>query len=138
MLSAEPLPVRHGRSLRPWLETGRHPNPRTYIFSEYLENEEACVRTGRWKLIQCSGRRARTDGYVTGDPTPGRYIRLYDQEHDPGELDDRSRQHPEVVEQLSRLMLERFRSTHPEAAQEPPALSTPEIIDWYLRPRDPS
>jgi arylsulfatase A-like enzyme len=138
MLGSEPLPVRHGRSLRPYLEAGRHPHPRTHIFSEYLENEEACVRTGRWKLIQCSGRRARKDGYVTGTPAPGRYVRLYDQKHDPGELDDRSQQYTEIVTEPSRLMVERFRSTHPDAAQEPPSLSTPEIIDWYLRPRDSS
>jgi len=136
MLGAEALPVRHGQSLRPYLEGSRPSRPRTHIFSEYLENEEACIRTDRWKFIQCSGRRARKDGYITDNPTPGRYVRLYDQKKDPGELADQSAKHPEVVAQLSRLMLERFRSTHPEAAQEPPSLATPDAIDWYLRPRD--
>ena len=79
LLGVEPFTIRHGQSLRPYLE-GRCPaKPRDHIFSEYLENEEACVRTEQWKFVQCSGRRARTDGYRTDDPTPGRYIRLYDE-----------------------------------------------------------
>ena len=43
MLGAPDLPVKHGQSLRPYLE-GKTPGaPRTHIFSEYLENEEAFV-----------------------------------------------------------------------------------------------
>ncbi len=136
MLGAEALPLRHGQSLRPYLEGKRPVDPRAYIFSEYLENEEACVRTNRWKFIQCSGRRARKDGYITDNPTPGRYLRLYDQVNDPGEMQDKSAEHPELVAQLSRTMLERFRATHPDAANEPSKLAVHDAIDWYLRPRD--
>ncbi len=89
-----------------------------------------------WKFIQCSGRRARTDGYITDKPTPGRYLRLYDETKDPGELTDLTSQHPEVVAQLSGMMLARFRATHPEAESEPKGLAVAESIDWYLRPRD--
>ena len=137
MLGAEALPIRHGQSLRPYLEGSRPLQPRSYIFSEYLENEEACVRTDRWKYVQCSGRRARTDGYVTDNPTPGRYLRLYDQQDDPQEVTDQAANHPELVTKLSSLMLERFRKTHPEASIEPAELTTLDAIDWYLRPRDP-
>ena len=49
---------------------------------------------------------------MTDNPAPGRYRRLYDLENDPGEFRDRSGEHPEVVVALSRLMLDRFRSTH--------------------------
>ena len=86
-LGAGPLEVSHGSSLVPLLEgaTERH---RDVVFSEYLENEEAAVRTERWKLIQCSGRRHRRDGLETDDPTPGSYLRLYDLAHDPAELTD--------------------------------------------------
>jgi choline-sulfatase len=136
MLGAEPFPVQHGQSLRPYLEQGRMQTPRRAIFSEYLENEEACIRTDKWKFIQCSGKRARTDGYSTENPTPGRYTRLYDLAADPGEFSDRSARHPEVVAALSGMMLERFRATHPEAANEPEHRMVAEAIDWYLRPRD--
>lgn len=136
MLGAEPFRVQHGQSLRAYLESSRTASPREHIFSEYLENEEACIRTARWKFVQCSGRRARKDGYITDHPLPGRYVRLYDVVADPGEFTDRSAQHPEVVAELSSVMLERFRTTHPDASSEPANLSVPEAIDWYLRPRD--
>ncbi len=136
MLGLEPLSIQHGRSLRPYLEGRRPPQPRDHIFSEYLENEEACIRTQRFKLVFCSGRRERQDGYKTDNPTPGRWLRLYDLANDPGEFTDVSKRYPQVVERLQRLMLERFRQTHPDASQEPGGLSVPEAIEFYLRPRD--
>ena len=136
LLGAEPLPLMHGQSLRPYLEGRRPAAPRNYIFSEYLENEEACVRTDRYKFIQCSGKRKRTDGYETENPTPGRYIRLYDVQKDPGEFTDIAARQPEVVTHLRKLMLDRFVKTHPEAAQLPKGLDEPESVDWFLRPRD--
>jgi choline-sulfatase len=136
LFGLEPLPVQHGRSLRPYLEGSRPARRRDYIFSEYLENEEACVRTERFKLVFCSGRRERQDGYKTDNPTPGRWMRLYDLKEDPGEFHDVSRKHPEVVERLMGWMLERFRKTHPEARREPAGLSVPEALEFYLRPRD--
>ncbi|MGH9657969.1 MAG: sulfatase family protein [Bryobacteraceae bacterium] len=136
LLGADPLPVMHGRSLRPYLE-GRKPRaPRDHIFSQYLENEEACIRTDRYKFIFCSGRRRRTDGYETGNPTPGRYLRLYDLRRDPGEFTDRAGHEPKIVDRMMRLMLDRFRATHPESAQLPPGLTAEESIEWFLRPRD--
>jgi len=95
------------------------------------------VRTVRWKLIHCTGKRFRNDGYETEDPIPGRYVRLYDLESDPGELRDVSAENPAVVAEMTERMLARFRETHPEAADEP-AGSPQEVIDWYLRPRDES
>ena len=57
-------------------------------FREYLENEEAAVRTREWKFIFCSGKRARQDGYDTHEPRPGRYMRLYHLGDDPRELNN--------------------------------------------------
>ena len=136
LLGLEPLPVQHGRSLRSYLEGRRPPRPRDHIFSEYLENEEACIRTQRFKLVFCSGRRERQDGYKTDNPTPGCWLRLYELANDPGEFTDVSKRYPQVVERLQRLMLERFRQTHPDAPLEPKGLSVPEAIEFYLRPRD--
>ena len=136
LLGAQPFPVAHGRSLAPYLSGTKPSSPRAHIFSEYLENEEVFIRDGRWKFIYCSGRRARQDGYATADPTPGRYTRLFDLRADPGEFIDVSARNPEVVKRLTSLALERFRSTHPESAQQPKGLSPFEALDFYLRPRD--
>jgi choline-sulfatase len=136
LLGAEPLPLAHGRSLRPYLEGRRPPAPRDHIFSQYLENEEACIKTDRYKFILCSGRRKRTDGYETDNPTPGRYIRLYDFKNDPDEFTDVAAKNPEVVARLQRRMLERFRATNPDAPQLPKGLDERESIEWFLRPRD--
>jgi arylsulfatase A-like enzyme len=135
MLGAGPLPVQQGRSLHPYI-TGKKANARDHIFSEYLENEEAFVRTDRWKFIFCSGRRKRDDGYLIDNPTPGRYMRLYDTKQDPGECTDVAAKHPDVVAKMERLMLDRFRKTHPEAEKEPQRLSREDAVEWYLRPRD--
>ena len=136
LVGVEPLAVQHGQSLRPYLEGRRPKAPRDHIFSQYLENEEACVRTARYKFLFCSGRRRRTDGYETDHPTPGRYVRLYDLQKDPGEFTDVARSEPQVVARLQALLLDRLRSTHPEAGQLPAGLSTEEAIEWFLRPRD--
>jgi arylsulfatase A-like enzyme len=136
LLGVAPLPQSHGRSLRPYLEGRASSGKRDHIFSEYLENEEAYIRTERWKFIHCSGKRERGDGYKTDNPQPGRYTRLFNLLDDPGEFRDLSEQRPDVVAQLGRLLLDRFRQTHPDAASEPPRVSQEESLDWYVRPRD--
>jgi arylsulfatase A-like enzyme len=138
MLGAPPLPIRHGRSLRRYLEGKRPDSVRDHIFSEYLENEEAFIRTPTHKYVFCSGRRERTDGYKTAQPTPGRYHRLYDLRRDPDEFHDIAAANPAVVSRLQQMMLRRFRDTHPESSAEPQRLSAEEAIEWYLRPRDAS
>ena len=136
LMALDPLPILHGQSLRPYLEGRKMDRPRGHIFSEYLENEEAFIRTPQWKFIYCSGKRKRTDGYLIDNPTPGRYRRLYDLASDPGEFTDVAAKHPDVVAKLEGLMLERFRGTHPEAGKEPQRLSREESIEFYLPPRD--
>jgi choline-sulfatase len=136
MMGLDPLPVTHGQSLRPYLE-GRAPeHPRDHIFSEYLENEEAYIKTAEWKYIFCSGKRARKDGYEIDNPTPGRYRRLYDLRNDPGEFTDVAQKRPELVAKFEGLMLDRFRGTHPDREKEPQRLARAEAIEFYLRPRD--
>ena len=135
MLGAKPFEVNQGQSLAGYLG-GTKMAVRSSIFSEYLENEEACVRDREWKLIYCSGRRLRKDGYLTVDPLPGRTVRLFDMKNDPDEFEDVSAKQPEVVAKMAAEMLARFRATHPEVAMEPKALSVMDALDWYLRPRD--
>jgi choline-sulfatase len=136
MMGLDALPILHGHTLRPYLEGKRIDNPRDQVFSEYLENEEAFIRTPEWKYIFCSGRRVRTDGYKTDNPAPGRYRRLYDLKSDPGEFNNVADGHLELVDKFERLMLERFRSTHPDRDAEPQRISRAEAIEYYLKPRD--
>jgi choline-sulfatase len=136
MLGVDPLPIQHGTTLRPYLEGGRPKAPRTHIISQYLENEEVFVRTADRKFVFCSGKRARLDGYEVDNPTPGRYLRLYDLKRDPGEFTDIARQEPETVKRLQNLILDRYRKTHPEAAMLPKGLTPEEQIEFFVRPRD--
>jgi arylsulfatase A-like enzyme len=135
LLSLDGLPVRHGATLRPYLE-GQKTKPRDHVFSQYLENEEAYLKTARWKYIIGSGKRKRTDGYETDNPTPGRYQRLFDLKADPGEFTDVSAKQPAVVKQMQDLLLARYRATHPEAEQEPRTSTREVALEHYLRPRD--
>jgi arylsulfatase A-like enzyme len=133
LLGLESLPVQHGQSLREYLEGGAPARKRDHICSSYHENEEAFVRTARWKYIYCTGKRKRNDGYLIDNPTPGPYRRLYDLQRDPGEFTDVARQNPKVVRELHQLLVDRFRRTHPDAASEP---KSREPLDFYLPPRD--
>lgn len=135
LMGIEALPGQQGRSLRAYLE-GRAAVHREHVFSEYLENEEAYIRTSQWKFIYCSGKRARRDAYHTDNPTPGRYVRLFDLKNDAGEFTNVAQSNGELVRRMQTLMLDRFRSTHPEASAEPRGIAVEESLDWYLRPRD--
>jgi hypothetical protein len=73
---------------------------------------------------------------VTDVPTPGRYVRLFDLEKDAGEFEDIAARRPEQVRAFQKLMLQRFRQTHPEADREPSQASIEDGLDFYLRPRD--
>lgn len=97
------------------------------IFSVYLENEEACLLWREWKLIYTTGRRKRTDGYETDNPTPGKIVRLYDRRNDPGEFRNVAGKHPALVQTLTRRLEARFEATHPDGALG---------LDELLRPRD--
>jgi hypothetical protein len=61
---------------------------------------------------------------------------LFDLKQDPGEFANVAHRNPDTVAAMEKLMLDRFRSTHPEAAQEPQRLSGEESLEWYVRPRD--
>jgi choline-sulfatase len=138
-LDAPKLPVNHGRSLAPLL-TGKTETHRSHIFSEYLENEEAYIRTEDWKFVYCSGKRPRKDGYETENSSPGREIRLYDLRRDPDEFHNLAgdKQYRQVLDDLQGRMLARFRETHPEVASMPAGTSPTDQLDFFLRPRDSS
>jgi choline-sulfatase len=134
MLEAPPLPIQHGQTLRAYLEGRRVSTPRDHIFSEYLETEQAYIRTERYKFIYCSGRRL--DWYKPRRGWSGRWRRLYDLKTDPGEFHDISAEHPDLVPRFEELLLERFRKTHPDASNEPKGLPREDALDFYVRSRD--
>jgi len=111
---------------------------RSYIFSEYLENEEAMIADSRYKLIVGTGARKRTDGYVTDNPTPGPYVRLYDREADPNEDVDLSGR-PEMADTkrwLIDALYERITTTRNPGDQPPPGPDKLEAIRRCLVPKD--
>jgi arylsulfatase A-like enzyme len=133
-------PGLQGIDLEPLLRNQPHSPARSVVFSEYLENEEAMVRSARYKLIVGTGRRVRQDGYQTPQPLPllGPYQRLYDLDDDPNEikdLGDDSRLIP-IKEELLNRMFDRLVSTRNEHDALPPGLSRLETIHWCLVPRD--
>jgi arylsulfatase A-like enzyme len=108
------------------------------VFSEYPENEEAMVRTARFKLIVGTGRRLRQDGYETGKPLPGPYQRLFNEVEDRAEAHDLSAdpRHQAVKDDLLHRMYQRITTTRDGLEPIPPGLSELEAIHWCLVPRD--
>jgi len=131
-------PGLHGRSLGPLLRDDPGAQGRDHAFSEYLENEEAMIRDGRYKLIVGTGRRVRQDGYATLDPTPGPYQRLHDLIADPEEAVDLATR-PDLADVRDRLrhaLFLRLTTTRAERPPIPSGLSEIEAIRWCLVPRD--
>lgn len=126
-----------GGSLLPLAEA-TETEGREAAFSEYFYNEEAMVRTKKYKFIYSSGKIVRQDGYETGLPLPGRTRILFDVENDPGEttnLAARS-EYKDVVARLEREMLRRLEETSPYARTTPPGLDVEDKLDWYLKFRE--
>jgi arylsulfatase A-like enzyme len=138
LLGVPQPPDLHGRSLVPLLKDRPGSEGRDVVFSEYLENEEAMVRSERYKLIVGTGRRVRQDGYVTDHPLPGPYERLFDLQDDSGETTDLGA-NPELAgtkDELRRRLHDRLVSTRGGVEPVPPDLSEIEAIHWCLVPRD--
>jgi arylsulfatase A-like enzyme len=138
LLGVAAPPNLHGRSLVPLLRGEAGASGRDVVFSEYLENEEAMVRSTRFKLVLGTGRRRRLDGYDTGLPLTGPYERLFDTRADPGETTNLA-DHPEhaaVKAELLARLHDRLVSTRDGAIPVPPGLTPIEAIHWCLVPRD--
>ena len=126
--------VMQGRSFRDVLfgETTEH---REHLVVEYSENEEAMIRTNRWKLIYTTGNRVREDGYATTAP-PARRVRLFDMEADPEERNDVASAHDKTVIQLLQQLAEHMVHTSrlPDAIPDTDDIYA--LLDHCLQPRD--
>ncbi len=133
-------PDLQGVDLTPLLEGKPGAKGHDVVFSEYLENEEAMVRSARYKLIVSTGRRLRQDGYQPAEPwrLPGPYQRLYDEIDDPQEATDLSDDpaHASIKEDLLSRMYQRMTTTRAGLEPIPAGLSRLETIHWCLVPRD--
>jgi choline-sulfatase len=128
-----PQPVQ-GQDLSALFRDDPGAHGRDAVFSEYLDSEEAMIRTNRYKLIVGAGQHERTDGFRSSRPPEGRTIRLFDLHSDPEENVDLAREpamQPRIRE-MKRLMLERFRSTWREGRPRPRATGDDQELDEYL------
>jgi arylsulfatase A-like enzyme len=126
-----------GKSLMTLLdcETRRH---RDHVVVEYSENEEAMIRTERWKFIYGTGKRSRQDGYATGRPLPGRTIRLYDEENDPDEmttLADKP-EHARRVADFTAQLADHMKRTARQPELIPQDADVHRVLEFCLQPRD--
>lgn len=126
-----------GRSLVPLL-TGKAKAHRTQVFIEYSENEEAYIRTDRWKFIYSTGQRMREDGYATGRPLPGRTIQLFDLEKDPEELTNLAQrpEHAQSVTAFTAQLADHLKRTARQPELIPQTNDPHAILEHCLQPRD--
>jgi choline-sulfatase len=126
-----------GKSLLPLLE-GKAKKGREHVIVEYAENEEGMIRTERWKLVYCTGKRKRQDGYATGRPLPGRTVRLYDMEKDPDEMTNLAGKpaHAARVKALTRLLAEHMKRTARQPELLPRTDDVHVLLAHCLKSRD--
>jgi len=137
LLGAPPLQSTQGESFAHLLKNVDLTH-RKYVFSEYLEDNAAMVRDSQWKYIFTTGRRDLGIGYKTGLGPTGLLHRLYRLNEDPTESKNLAYL-PEYKIQLNRmqkLLLEKFKATHPEADFCPNNLSIEGQLVWFSEPRD--
>ncbi len=136
-LDIEPMPDMQGKSLWPLL-TGKTTTHKEYVFSEFLADNKAMVRTEEWKYIFTTGKRDLGQGYATGRTPWGITHRLYDLIHDPDETTDVSEEpdNKTKLTELQQMMIGHFKKTHPFADQLPDHLTVDETLAWFCEPPD--
>jgi choline-sulfatase len=126
-----------GRSLVASLE-GKAKQHRDHVVVEYAENEEAMIRTERWKLIYCTGKRARQDGYTTGRALPGRTVLLFDEQNDPDEMTNVANrpENAKLVAELTNMLAQHMKRTARQPELLPQTTDVHELLEFCLQPRD--
>ena len=131
------LDTLHGKSLHPLLskKTSEH---KPLVFSEFLADNKAMIRTEKWKYIFTSGKRDLGQGYATGNPPSGILHRLYDLEMDPKESKNVAAfpENQKVLAILQQQLLQLFANTHPKSDSLPTGLSLDDKLSWYCEPPD--
>ena len=129
-------PSVQGRSLVPLLK-GTTTTHRPHVIVEYSENEEALIRTDRWKLDYCTGKRERQDGYTTGKPLPGRTVRLYDLENDPDEMTNLAvrPEQAQRVAAMTALLADHMKRTARQPELLPKTDDVHALLEFCLQPQ---
>jgi len=134
-LGEEPLNDIHGKSLIPLLkgETDTH---RDFVFSEFLPDNKAMIRTKEFKYIFTTGKNDLGMGYETGFGASGIAHRLYDMVGDPKETTNLSNnpKYQETMLDLQKKLLEVFENTHPLAGKLPESWSMEQKFVAYCEP----
>ena len=133
-----PIPANiQGKSLVPLL-TGKSKRHREQVFIEYSENEEAYIRTDRWKFIYCTGKRVREDGYVTENPLPGRTVQLFDLERDPEEMRNLAPrlEYAKLVADFTKQLTNHLVRTARQPESIPKTGDVYAVLDFCLQPHD--
>jgi hypothetical protein len=126
-----------GKSLVPLL-TGKTKKHRDHVTVEYSENEEAMIRTARWKFIYSTGKRARKDGYATGRPLPGRTIQLFDVVKDPDEMRNLAKrpEHARLIADFTAQLAEHLKRTARQPELIPKKGGVHAVLEHCLQPHD--
>lgn len=136
-LGVTPLEEAQGKSLRPFFGKDTV-DFRQVIFSEFLADNKAMVRTNEWKYIFTSGKHDLAQGYATGNKPSGIRHRLYNLLDDPEESHDVCgvSANQEILHSLQKKMLEIFKGTHPLAGNLPEGMSMEDQLVWFCEPPD--
>jgi len=137
LTGVQPLDEVQGKSFAHLLKN-RNAAHREAVFSEYLEDNLAMIKTAEWKYVFTTGRRDLGINYQTGYGPSGIIHRLYNLKKDPGEQTDVSKKpkNQKTLEEMQLMMLQRFVETHPDAVRCPQNLSLEGKLVWFCEPRD--
>lgn len=101
-----------GVNILPLLEGETDANPRDHLLYYYHENSLEAVRMGQWKLVLPHDYLSY-EGELPGlDGLPGKKhkattpLALYNLRRDPGERSDVQFQHPDIIEQIMKIVEE--------------------------------
>lgn len=132
-----PMTPNQGKSLLPVLKNPKA-NHRDAIFSEYLIDRLAMLRTDDYKYVFTTGEHDLGIGYETGNAPFGITHRLYDLRRDPDELRNLA-DDPRQADRLRAMqaqLIQIFRKTHPDAAKLPAGLDAEQTLAWFCEPCD--
>ena len=136
-LGVPPMTEVQGHSLMPLLN-GEKTDVRDSVFSEFLCDNKAMIRTKRWKYVFTSGKRDLGQGYATGEGPSGILHKLYDLENDPKETTNVGDNpgNARILNEMQQRMLRVFRTTDTRTAEIPTTISMEDQLILFCEPPD--
>lgn len=136
-LGVPPMKDVQGYSLMPLLKEEKE-EIRHSVFSEFLCDNKAMIRTKKWKYIFTTGKRDLGQGYSTGEGPSGILHKLYDMENDVKETTNLAAKpgSARILSEMQQRMLKVFRKTDARASEIPTTLSMEEQLIAFCEPPD--